>query len=255
MDVAQIMDSQVRQTQIMSRLFGGGYQQAVSRLNPMLVQQEALLEAKISQYQLFIKQWDEDIQSGTGLADPKFAEAMKATSKDMMKAYDSLLSVYAQMMEVLQRRFDFFSANVGTSSDETMLLATAIRQLKTKMDAHLLERNRWWSRIADVFKMRAQMIHVTSVAPLQQAVQALTTAFGGDFGASAALGASHLQVADQLGRAEKQLEEMGDLSAAKRGHLRKQRLEADTAAVKALMGGPAETGAGPAATSPTVMGI
>lgn len=254
-DVAQQLDSQTRQMQIMSRLFSGDYQQAVSRLNPMLTQQETLLEAKISQYQLFIKQWDEDIQSGTGLADPKFAESMKATSKDMMATYDSLLSVYAQMMEVLQKRFDFFSTNAGGSGDEAMILAGLIRQVKTKMDAHLLERNRWWSKIADVFKMRAQMIQVTSVAPLQEAVQALTTAFGGDFGASAALGAAHLQVADQLGRAEKQLEEMGDLSAAKRGHLRKQRLEADTAAVKALMGGPSETGAGPAATSPTVMGI
>ena len=118
-----------------------------------------------------------------------------------------------------------------------------------------MERDRWWARIADVFKMSAQLIQVTSVAPLQAAVEALTTAYGGDFGASAALGAAHLQVADQLGRAEKELEQMGDLSAAKRGHLRRQRLEADTAAVKSIMGGPAETGAGPAATSPAVQGI
>jgi len=253
--VAQQMDSQARQLQIMSRLFGGDYQQAISRLDPMLIQQENLLEAKISQYQIFIKQWDDDIRSGTGLADPNFAESMQQTSKDMMSTYDSLLSVYDQMIRILQKRLDFVSSTAGAESGESMTLATGIRQLKTKMDAHLMERNVWWSRIADTFKMRAQMIQVTDVGPLQQAVQALTTSFGGDFGASSALGAAHLQVADQLGKAERQLEQMGDLSAAKRGHLRRQRLQAETDAIKALTGGPSETGAGQSATSPTVMGI
>ena len=252
--VAANMDESSRQLAVLQREFGGEYKQIMKRLSPMLVQQEDMIEAQISQYELFKKQWEDDIRSGVGLADPAFADAMLELSVKMANSYDSLLSVYVQMYETTKKSMEFFADNGDDSANGFgMKLNTALKQLSVKITDTEQKVEKWKMQAADEFKMKAQLLQVTKVNPLQKGSEALISATGGDFGGGAALGAAQLQVAKQLSDAERYLEQFGEQSAAKRGHLRTQRLEADKAAIDALTKGPAETGS--SAANPSITGL
>jgi hypothetical protein len=142
--------------------------------------------------------------SSEGLGDLRLIPHIEQQAVSLVDAYDKLLSIYDQALQILKSKMAAISNNAGTQvgglhPDQMAEFQVGIPALAAERQTYQIQRDIWANKaqtLVHTMQMQAQKVLVSD--PLEQQANALESAYGGSYGARAALAGSQMKEAEHL---------------------------------------------------------